>query len=110
MRFPMRFRLTLLSLISLALVVHALDAQQPPSRPKIFDIAVVQIVVSDIQSAHDFYSKALNKSQIQSPAKTATASGLPDVAAGAVTEAPVDIRFARVATVLALISTSNYAG
>jgi len=77
MRFPMRFRLTLLSLISLALVVHALDAQQPPSRPKIFDIAVVQIVVSDIQSAHDFYSKALNKSQIQSPAKTATASGLP---------------------------------
>jgi catechol 2,3-dioxygenase-like lactoylglutathione lyase family enzyme len=73
----MRFKLTLLPLISLVLVVHALNAQQPPSRPKIFGIAVVQIAVSDMNSAHDFYSKALNQSHPLAPDKAVTGSGLP---------------------------------
>src|SRR5882757_6833180 len=76
MRFTMKSRLALLSLILLALMLHPLRAQQPPSRPKIFGIALVQIVVSDMHSARDFYSKALNESY-PLPDKAVTGSGFP---------------------------------
>jgi catechol 2,3-dioxygenase-like lactoylglutathione lyase family enzyme len=77
MRLIMKFRLTLLLLIALVPAFQPLSAQQPPNRPKIFGIAAVQIIVSDMRSARDFYSKVLNRSQIQSPVKTATGSGFP---------------------------------
>jgi catechol 2,3-dioxygenase-like lactoylglutathione lyase family enzyme len=77
MRLIMKFRLTLLLLIALVPAFQPLSAQQPPSRPKIFGIAAVQIIVSDMRSARDFYSKVLNRSQIQSPVKAATGIGVP---------------------------------
>src|SRR6202158_4708178 len=77
MRLTMRSRLTLLSLIPLALLLHTLKAQQPPSRPKIFGIAVVQIVTSDMHSAHDFYSMALNQRHPLPPDQAVTGSGFP---------------------------------
>jgi catechol 2,3-dioxygenase-like lactoylglutathione lyase family enzyme len=77
MRLTMRFRLILLSLMPLALLLHTLEAQQPPSRPKIFGIAVVQIVVSDIHSSHDFYSMALNQRHPLPPDEAVTGSGFP---------------------------------